>query len=71
MVLQVRADIGVGERDRNIQRLEEGGGADAGDLQQLRRIDRAGGEDDFAASAGGLRLAVLLVFDADRARALE
>jgi ABC-type amino acid transport substrate-binding protein len=71
MVLQVGADVGVFARHRNAERLEERAGADAGQLQQLRRGDGAGGEDDLAIGARLLLAAILLVFDADGAGALE
>src|ERR1700694_1990304 len=37
----------------------------------MRRLERTGGDDDFAAGAGLLSLAALPVFDADRALAFE
>ena len=61
----------VGVDDRDAEDLQEAGRADAGKLQKLRRVDRAGAEDDFAAGAGGLRAAVAEIFDADGAIAFE
>ncbi len=49
MILKVRADMAVGEDDRNAEALEQFAGPYARRLQQLRRIDRAGADDDVAA----------------------
>ena len=45
--------------------------ADAGQHQQLRRLERAGGQDHLAPRADRLLLLALHVFDADGALALE
>ena len=45
--------------------------ADAGELQQQRRVDRAAADDDFARGARGGRDAIAHVVDAGRARAVE
>ncbi len=45
--------------------------ADAGQHQEMRRLERAGGDDDLAAGADLLCLVALPVFDADRALAFE
>ena len=45
--------------------------ADAGQHQQLRRLERAGGNDHLAPRADLLQLLALAIFDADRALALE
>ena len=45
--------------------------ADAGQLQDVRRLHRAGGQDHLAPTTGFVRLAVLRVGHADRALALE
>ena len=44
---------------------------DAGQHQQLRRIDHAAGENDLARGVSGVRRAALHIFYADRARALK
>ena len=66
MVLQVLADAGQVVHDVDAERRELRGVADAGELQQLRRVDRAAAEDHLARAD---RLAADL--DADGARALE
>ena len=70
VVLEVLADLGAVVHHRDAELLQALGGADARELQQLRRIDRAAREDDLgrALGAGDAALAVL---DADRAPALE
>ncbi len=45
--------------------------ADAGEHQELRRLERAGGYDHFAAGANLLPLMAFDIFDPDRALALE
>ena len=40
---------------------------DAGQLQQLRRVDRAAGQDDFPFGSHGMEPAVPDIFNADRA----
>ena len=45
--------------------------ADAGEHQQLRGLECAGGNDHFAPGANLFELLALPVFDADRAPALE
>ena len=45
--------------------------SDAGEQQQLRRVDRAGGEDDFAPNARLVGLAVPAVADSAGSLALE
>jgi hypothetical protein len=56
---------------RDAERREPRGVADAGKLEQLWRVYRAGREDDFAAGAQCLGLAVVLDFDADDAPAFD
>ena len=46
-------------------------GADAGQHQDLRRLQCAGAEDDFAAGAQDLALPSCSIFDADGAAALK
>ena len=70
MVLQIRADARhIGDHPDAV-RLQQRRGTDAGELQKLRRVERAAGEDHLAAAArrGG---AAPPVFDADGAAALE
>ncbi len=71
VVLQVRADAGNVRHRRDAELLQRVGVADAGQHQDLRRIDRAAGDDDFAARAHPDEPAVVQVLDADGARALE
>ena len=52
MVLQVLADALERVHDRNAVLLQQRGRPDAGQLQQLRRLQRAGGEDHFAPRDG-------------------
>ncbi len=47
------------------------GVADAGQLQQMRRADRAAGEDDLSRRFGALDLAAARKLDTDRALAVE
>ena len=49
MVLQVRADAGAVGDDRDAVLGEVRRRADAGEHQQLRRVDRGGGEDHLGA----------------------
>ena len=51
MILQIGADARPVEHDRNAVLAQMRGRPDAGQQQDLRRADRAGGEDDFAAAA--------------------
>src|SRR5262250_450537 len=55
MVLQVRADTGAIEYDRNAQRAQLLRRSNARKQQELRRADRARGKDDLAAAARLLR----------------
>ena len=50
---------------------QRGAVADAGQHQQLRRLERAGRKDHLAPGANLLGLLALPVLDADRALALE
>ena len=49
MVLQIGADTGQVKRHRDAQALQQGGGADARQLQNLRRADGPGGQQHLAA----------------------
>ncbi len=51
VVAQVFTDAGQRVTHVDPERLEQRGRADAGQLQQLRRIERAAREDDLAARA--------------------
>ena len=66
MVLQVFPDRQIGHR-LDADRAQMIGRADAGQHQQLRRIERAAAQDDLAIGHGIQPLAALLVFDAGRA----
>ena len=71
VVLQVGADaLHVGD-DVDAVLTQQIGRADAGQLQQLRRVERAAREDHLGVRARRVRRAVLAVFDADRAAPLE
>ena len=50
MVLQILADARQRMDDRNAELLQQRGRADAGELQQLRRLQGAGRENHFAAA---------------------
>ncbi len=71
MVLQVSPDRRTVMHHLDAAGAQHVGGPDARQLQQLRRIDRAAGEDDFAARARLVPVPALLVGDADGALALE
>ena len=70
VILQVLADARQVVHDRDAERLELARVPDAGELQQLRRVDRAAAEDDLL-RADHLRLAAVHDLDPDRARPLE
>ena len=71
MVLQVPADAGQIVDDPDAVLLQMPGRADAGEHQELRRVDRPAAQDDFAAGAGGAQRIALAVFDAARAPAVQ
>ena len=71
VVVQVLADAGHVADHRDAELAQEIGRAEPGKLQQLRRAVNAAGDDDLAARPCGLRPARRMVFDADRAAALE
>ena len=71
MVLQVLPDAGQMMHARDAVLAKRGAIADARQHQQLRRLERAGGDDHLAPRADLLGLLALPVFDADRALALE
>ena len=57
MVLQILADAGKRVDDRNAELPQQRGRPDAGQLQQLRRLQRARGQDHFAPCASPSRRA--------------
>src|SRR5262245_64678591 len=59
VILQVVADASLVEHDRNAEALQLAGAADAGELENLDRADRAGREDHLAAGARRSSNAVL------------
>ena len=71
MVLQVAADTRQVGHHRHGQRAELVGRPDAGQHQQLRRVDGAAAEDDLAGGPRLADLAALAILDADRAVLLE
>ena len=71
VVLEVLADRQVVEGTRSCTAANIGRRADAGELQELRRVVGAGAEDHLALGADRLERAVADRLDADRARALE
>ena len=71
MVLQVLADALERVVNGNAERLQQRGRTDARQLEQLRRLQRAGGEDHLPARGRGSLLAALSVGDAGRATIRE
>ena len=71
MVAQIGADARQIVDDIDALRLEVGGGADARQQQDLRRIDRAGRQHDLAPRPEPPHRPALPELDADRALALE
>ena len=70
VIVQVRADAGQILGDANAVRAQMVGRTDAGQQQQLRRIDRAAAEDYFARLGAG-QSAVMAIVDAGRAFAAD
>src|SRR5260370_330008 len=66
-----RADPGHVAAPGNAEPAKQMGGAEPGELQQLRRAVDPAGNDDLAARPCCLRPTRRVVFDADRAAALE
>src|SRR4029453_6095974 len=64
-------DAGLVEHDRNAEAGELVADADAGELENLDRADRAGGQDPLAAGARGSARAVLPPAHPHSARAVE
>ena len=71
MVLQVLAHAGRIVHDRDAVALEQRARAHTRKLQQLRRVDGAGGENHFARRARLVLCTARFIGDADRALALE
>ena len=71
VILQVLADAGQGMHAPRCRAAQLVGGADARQHQQLRRIDGAGGEHDFALARATSMLAEPQVVHANGALALE
>ena len=63
VVLQIVADAGRVEHDLDAMLLQEVRRSHAGELQQLRRVIRAAGNQDFLARPRRAHAAFLLVFD--------
>src|SRR3989442_1218990 len=66
MVLQIRADAGRLVHDRNAVALEQRPRTHAGELEKLRRVERAAAKDDFSC-ADRVNFAVFPKLDSDRA----
>ena len=64
MILQVVADAGRVEHHADAVPPQQIRGADAGELQQLRRVVRAAGNQYFPARPRGLDAGALAIFDA-------
>ena len=71
VVAEVLADRGLVEQHLDFAHRQVLGRADAGEHQQLRRVEGAAAEDHLALGAQLLRLAELARLDPDRAGALE
>ena len=71
MILQILADAGQRHLDRDVVCGEFGRIADAGQHQQLRRVDDAAADNHLALGMRGDGGAMFGVFDACRALAVE
>src|SRR6185437_6465020 len=71
MVIEIGADAGQIVQYRHPDRFQMLRRTDAGDLQNMRRVDRAAGQDDLAGGAHLAIDAVLAKRDADAATPLE
>ena len=71
VVLQIVADAGRIEHDIDAVVLEQVRRSDAGELQQLRRVVGAAGDQDLLARLGRAQAAFLPVFDRLGAASLE
>src|SRR5262249_17866301 len=67
MILQIRADAGHIGDHLDAEIAQDLRWPEAGELQQLRRIECAAGDDHFAIDESGARYTLLHVFDADGA----
>src|SRR5262249_6363071 len=71
MVLEILADAGQVVQGRDAMGGELLARPDAGQLQELRIVDRAGREDHLAPRHHSSRLTALAIFDADGLVSLE
>ena len=71
MILQITADTGRIEHDLDAVLVEQVRRSDAGELQELRRVVGAAGDQDLLARACRAQAALLPVFDRFGAAALE
>ncbi|MBC7804171.1 MAG: GMC family oxidoreductase N-terminal domain-containing protein, partial [Candidatus Parcubacteria bacterium] len=71
MVLQVLTHLRLVEHHGNAVFVQQRGGPDAGELQELRRVDGARAKDDFPACRCLALFVSLEVFDRDGARTFE
>jgi hypothetical protein len=71
VVLKVLPDPRQSVMNRYADAVQVLGRADPRELQDMRRVDGAGGEDHFAFGIRTLDRAATLVFDRDRAAAVE
>ncbi len=71
MILQIGADAGHVGDHIDAMLAQQRRRTNSGKLHQLRRVERAAREDDFAGSARGVRRIALQVLDAGRALALN
>ena len=71
MILQIGADARHVGDHVDAEAVQQFARADAGELQQLRRVECAAGQDHLAAGTRDAGRAALLVFDADGAPAFE
>ena len=65
VILQIGADLVIVPDDADAETVKQSGRADARQLQELRRVDRAARQDQLAAGARRHRAAVLQILDAD------
>ena len=71
MILQIAADLAAVAGDLHAHLREVAAGADAGQHQHLRRVNRAACQHDLAQRPNAMRLPVAAVLHADRASLLE
>ncbi len=71
LVLQIGTDARQIDNRRNTLTAQRVGVANSGKHQKLRRVDDAAGKNDFAPRADRLDLIILLIDEADSARAFH